>query len=63
MVKENNIMKCPCCSKTRFINRISKTEFFCVNCLIELKIKEKKLFIIESDEEGNIKNLKEVAAV
>lgn len=60
---EVNLKKCPICIVKTIVNKISRSEFFCVNCLNEFKIKQKHVFLVNFDEKGTINDYRHVANI
>jgi hypothetical protein len=54
-VKEE-LKECPVCLHSRFLNRLSKDNFFCVSCLNEFSVKKGKTYWMEiNGESGEVK--------
>jgi hypothetical protein len=50
----STINKCPVCLHGRNFNILSKDGFLCTHCLNEFKLKGKKLYLLEINENGDI---------
>jgi hypothetical protein len=48
--EQEKLNDCPICLNGRFLNRLSKDGFFCMSCLNEFKVKNKKTYILEINE-------------